>query len=1371
MAQLAIAGFGGMAGAGIAGTMGMTAMQGASFGWMAGSILGRVLFPGPDQRIEGPRQTDLTVQSSAYGAAIPIGWGTWRQAGNVIWSAGIKEVSREEEVGGKGGPSVTNVSYSYFWTGAVAIAQGEIDGVIRIWADSKIIYDVGVSDLSSPPSDDEASRYWKEAKAGVVFRLYKGTMDQMPDGIIEAKEGEGNVSAHRGLCYLVFDDLPLADYGNRVPQFSFEVTRSGTPSSNVIINNEDSADEKVLYAYPNSQRIGYSKQFGWAIWDMATMKEKRYKAYTDIFETFPSAIVTAQCHKYLYGFTGETNRGHYTCVDPETLTELSTWGSGGIATWNTEDAFTGERSVAGNEFLPPIAVFGAYEDDPGVTAQLETFMCALGQFGTLGILKTTGGILQYHWGAFKGVGNSAQGPGVGPGERGFGYCDFYALGYGGGFSGLYFNHLRTTSIPDDTNGGSGGTTHTQVSVPTTSIDPAGGNPTSGYGPHWDMETNTVSCTVLLNSRSYFVNFDTAGNINYATPLADYGFPDNTSYYMAKQEDPYSKQDHAPGTVCIYSVFSSDWIIIMDIASGRPLQSWSGLDSHDNHSWGGSYWRHKNTALFQANTGDGNGLRRIMPNRLTGSDALLSDILTDLCAEAGYGPSDIDVSDHTATNVPGYELGRAMNITEAIRPLAQAYEFDGVETDFKIKFPARGGASVASITESKLLADRDPSKGPIETSRGQEVEQPVKVTLSYLDRDNDYQQLVQESSRQKFPNPTMQSSNIAAISVPLIERRDKMAQLAETMLYRAWQERTTYASGLGPEYLGLDPADPITITMNDGRVISARIVRTTMSSAFSVKLELISEDAETYNSSAVGGDGLGIIPQVVPGDPDAKLFVLDVPLLRDGEAVARTVPIYYFSMAGWSETPEDWPSGILFRSTDGLNYSQVQSSSNGATWGIVTSALADIPDEDFNGVDYTNTFRVAIYSGANNLASVTLPELMSGNNVAALFKANGEVEIIGFQNVTSVGTDYEFSALLRGQRGTDTMAYNHAIGDEFLVLDTNTARVFGGALTDNDNTQFYKGVGQGQYLEEITAQDIASNMRSLMPYRPSKQKVTLSGSNLVFDWLRRTRVGGAWVNGTGTVPLSEDSEAYEIDIYDSTQTTVIRAVTGLTASTYTYLEADILSDFGLATTSHTGLSITGDMGFEDVGAASDGLLLSLVPEWIVADGNSDWRYRTSPVRTGSFSVRGANFGQQDIIYQEWDLSGLTSPYGLFLKIDAGVATYSWDIYGYGSAGTGRIEAQWLDKNKVEIQLDQSAAITAASWSQYTVSGTIPAGARYVRWRMREHGGATTNFDDWTQPTITSPAWGVSDLTTIDAEIFQVSTQAGRGFSIRKKFSII
>ncbi|MEI4260682.1 hypothetical protein V8352_02780 [Roseovarius sp. D0-M9] len=62
------------------------------------------------------------------------------------------------------------------------------------------------------------------------MRIYAGTRDQLPDPKIEAVEGTGTVPAYRGTAYVVIEDLELSQFGNRVPQFTFEVTRPSQAS-------------------------------------------------------------------------------------------------------------------------------------------------------------------------------------------------------------------------------------------------------------------------------------------------------------------------------------------------------------------------------------------------------------------------------------------------------------------------------------------------------------------------------------------------------------------------------------------------------------------------------------------------------------------------------------------------------------------------------------------------------------------------------------------------------------------------------------------------------------------------------------------------------------------------------------------------------------------------------------------------------------------------------------------------------------------------------------------------------------------------------------------------------------------------------------
>ena len=192
-------------------------------GSLAGSAVDSYLFA---PRLEGPRISELHLTQSNEGAVIPNVYGRMRLGCNVIWAARFKE---RVEKSGKGGPNVT--TYDYSMSFAVGLCEGEILRVTRAWANGAPL------NLSK-----------------VNWRLYHGTEDQAPDPLIEAIEGTGKAPAYKGLAYIVFEDLPLDEFGARIPQLSFEVLRP--------VGDENRLENslKGLNLIPGSGEFAYATQ-------------------------------------------------------------------------------------------------------------------------------------------------------------------------------------------------------------------------------------------------------------------------------------------------------------------------------------------------------------------------------------------------------------------------------------------------------------------------------------------------------------------------------------------------------------------------------------------------------------------------------------------------------------------------------------------------------------------------------------------------------------------------------------------------------------------------------------------------------------------------------------------------------------------------------------------------------------------------------------------------------------------------------------------------------------------------------------------------------------------------------------------------------
>jgi len=191
--------------------------SGAYAGLVIGAGVGSYIDPPKGPTVQGPRLSDLKVQTSTYGAQFGRVYGMIGLSGNIfaMENNALKETVRKKTEGGKGGGSSTTVkTFTYSATFMLGLCEGPIVGVRRIWCADKLIYNAGSDDIGTIMASNQSQRGWK---------LYLGTDDQLPDPRHEAEHGVGNVSAYRGMAYIAFYDFQLADYSNTLQAAQFKV--------------------------------------------------------------------------------------------------------------------------------------------------------------------------------------------------------------------------------------------------------------------------------------------------------------------------------------------------------------------------------------------------------------------------------------------------------------------------------------------------------------------------------------------------------------------------------------------------------------------------------------------------------------------------------------------------------------------------------------------------------------------------------------------------------------------------------------------------------------------------------------------------------------------------------------------------------------------------------------------------------------------------------------------------------------------------------------------------------------------------------------------------------------------------------------------
>ena len=1120
----------------------------ASLGFLVGSIIGQLLFPksGPD--VEGARLSDTQVTSSAYGAGINIVFGTVRVGGNIIWSKPLREQANKQKSGGKGGGGGSVTTYKYYWTGAVGVCEGPVGDILRIWADGKLQFDkTGNTGGATLPS-----------KRDFKFTVYKGDEAQKTNSIMVADKGAGSTPAYRGLCYVFFNDIPVENYGNRIPNWTFEVAMDAPSNLTATGFTELTGVAATVTATTNftadwsrervfgTDNSGGPSAAGIRRYTLITLAEQAQANNTKAFPSNPTFIGSPFVGPdgYVFSNVGTGNSLPIKKIDPESLREVGSFGTVDSATNNTTTGFVALHNMAFMQCA------GRY------------YMLCQGLTGDLGIISDG---MSYVWG--KDVDLTNDRASIVRGKWSATRAEAWTVGRHVAASNVGNALYRHAVSPNSDTGVLGDGSNPTVeftlvkTIMPTDIDATWSHIWDVSGLFYSESDDSLIMfisggTVTKKIAAYIVKYNCSGNsYTWITKL------DATTF--EPQYDPINAQSVVRGS--FFSWFhATSSVSTVDLQNGEVVSTVSYASAFTTaglgtRTGGWIFNSDRNVIVTRHATGPDIALVRLQ--RSDAGTQTLSSIVTNLCARGGLQESDIDVTALTDL-VKGYVIAGQTQVRAAIEPLALTYFFDGVETDYILKFVKRGGSSVATLNQIDLAPLGGGMGDPyIRETRSQEVELPAQINVVFLDKSKDYEQNTQFTKRVANPIPVMWSKNQVSKSVALVFTPTEAKRISQKLLYTSWIERSALEFKSGWKFIGLDPADVVTVNLDNGTSYKVRLVDVDLGSDLALEFKSTLEDTATY-SSVVEGDG-GSYPQKKPPASSAsKFFVLDTPLLRDQDDTGGAYSLLYVASAGYGQ--EGWPGSTMLKSADNLSWSDIASFSDETTWGSLSEVLGDTT-APFT-TDETNQIVVTMVTNSDQLQSVTQLQMVNGANPAIIYNpSSGKSEIVQYRDVTQNddGT-FTLRGLLRGRRGTDVNTGIHQVGDLFIIPNTSDFVSVSLALGDVGVTRFYRGVPAGELIDDQLSISHVHNANALRPYAPVQPAATSGGSGITLTWVRRSRYGGELMDGTGDVPLGEASENYDIDIWNAGGTAVLRTLTSTTQSVL-YTNANITTDFGTTPT--------------------------------------------------------------------------------------------------------------------------------------------------------------------------------------------------------------
>ncbi len=945
MARLAIQLVGGFIGANIPGV-------GFGIGSFIGGIIGNLLFPPKGTTTIGPRLQDLSISASTYGKTIPFGYGAMLYNGNIIWSPGLVEHEKRETVGGGGlfgkggGPTQTIITFTYTASYGILFSEGPISAYSRIWGDTKLLTDPFLKQAADGTIEGDLDVIGKFEEN---ITRYLGTETQDTDPTMEAEEGIGNVSAHRGLAWIMFTDLPLEDFANRIPNTRAEIF---TNSSDLFPLRVYTAltTANVRWTMLNFRR---TRVFAWdiisgamhvaelKITDLSIIKSTIIPAPGGGLAFAPTSITHRWAFdvfdNFYYPVRVSANVKRFLKVNLDSLswfigadnglsdnTSSTTWGCG-----NYIDGFgiARTRALYGTRNNGPnIHIYKKFIDLPGGIPDPKGIDISQ-IISPVTVVKDSIWVFQ--------LGN--LGPVID--EDGFAWI----------FRGVTGNAVKfddTNVIQLDENG---------VRFNSAGMD----NPLGFADFAWShkeavFDVTTNSAVLLMNrfsqDKMYMArySFDTRTIDAYIDgDTADFGklqgglnvyFDRRRSLTTGHWMDHSNRFLQNPNiwfTVISNSTADGQLVQELDVSTftiaGNGPDEFGGYrhinwESPLNTLWG-AWYNQVNDSITYLNSVETAGggtdhedARSYFLNRvgITPGDVVnIRTIVDDILDRVGLLPGDRDTIalDREAAADPafpefkdviGFAVDKQQTARNILEMLSKAFVFHLVETDWLIKAIWRGDVIVnpdvvplGDLGAHNFSAQRPPQV--IET-RQMESELPSRITVTYIDQDREYQDNTQHAKR---ADELVTFTELIDLNYPIVINHSQARLMAFISLYTSIVGRRTFEFTLPPKYIKYDPGDFLSLPVGG---IQERVVidSTDLGGSGLIKMRATLDDPEVFQPPFGDIATIGTFAPVPKkstlignaGLTGSVLYLMDIPLLRDID----DGPGEYLGSGG----TKDWP---------------------------------------------------------------------------------------------------------------------------------------------------------------------------------------------------------------------------------------------------------------------------------------------------------------------------------------------------------------------------------------------------------------------------------------------------------------------------------
>jgi hypothetical protein len=1096
----------------------------STIGRFAGKMLGQYLdelMHDPDETFNYKKQLKLLfLNSDIIGKPIPLVFGKMKVFGQIIWTKPITETENIStntqyfELSGREKNIHHTVSYKYYTNFAVAICEGEIEGIEKVWVNDKLI-----------------------SLADYNYTLYVGSNTQNPDPLIQQDQGP-KTCAFRGLAYIVFKDLPLEDFGNKIPNFAFEVVRK------VKLPNVKAVEDliKSIIIIPGSGEFVYDT-------------ELQYKIYsTEDNVVLETEVINSHNHKGIANSVYSLEQLLAVCPNLESVGVVVCWFGTSLhlrecsilpaveykdehtttsEPWRVANFTRNTAKLIGFEGMHPR--YGGTVNDASLVRYLQElkrhnlkvtlypmFFMDLPGKPWRGHLSGHPADVEHFFNKIDGYNNFI----LHYANLTKNLADVFIIGselkkitsiksqdnnfpavdelvklaekarniVGGGTKITYAADWSEYHHTD------GGWFHLDKLWASQYIDFVG---IDAYVPITFSANSQISDEQILQGWSsgegfdYYIdengqkiplppqyawkNFYYWWNNAHINPdnnqtewqprmkkicFTEFGYPSIDK--ATNQPNVFFDPNCVDGGAPIYSNQTTDFSI-QRRAIKLALQYWQNNEMlQDMYLWTWDARPYPAWPYYSIWTDGYLWEKGHWVNNKLGLVSL-AGIITVICLNAGIEASQIDVRS-LDTPVEGLVFDKFLSAMDAINLLRCCYFFDIYQDQGCLVFRARGSTQILNIDERDLVK-LDSSKNFIlyENSGDQILSQ---VNISFINQNKKYE------TETSYLNLDINSNaRIHFLRLPIVMSEIDADRISSVIIHNSRIESRTLKFALPITYLHLHPGDIVSLTLLNTRYL-IRIVDIELQSLI-LRVTAVPEDTRIY-SLAPAANSTRLLELE---NQQEKCLFLELPKLPWLPSQHCYIHIVYSNIAR-----ED-----LRASVDNQNFDKILELSNQGKIGTLIS-FENHPEAGIYSID--NKSKFIIYSN-QPIVSISEQEFFQKTNFAVVGN-----EVFRFQKVEVISANtYQLSKLIRGEIGTEMYINTHNPGEKFAIIGQNLSSI----KIDNSlvSRELYFKINNKKHSFKITDYyTIPSPVKLKYSFNDTRLSVVWTGRSLVYDdWIR------------------------------------------------------------------------------------------------------------------------------------------------------------------------------------------------------------------------------------------------------------------------------